>query len=135
VSYAYINNSGDYKTGTLDVAYRATTHDNVAGHPSPKLLNIASGTTATVAVVFSTDDGNAATGLAITGGLESLPPGWSAAAGGLTCATVSAGTPCSLSLTYAPTAAAGGSLTLSFTYLDDSGAAKTGTVSIPYIGY
>jgi len=135
VSYAYLNDSGEYKSGTLDIAYRATTHDNVRGTPTPTALNIASGTSATVAVVFSTDDGNAATSLVITGGLDSLPTGWSAAAGALSCATVSAGTPCSLSLTYSPLAAASGSLTLTFAYLDDSGAAKTSSVDIPFISY
>jgi hypothetical protein len=134
VGYAYISDSGDYETGTLDVAFRATTHDNVVGLATPAALNVATGTSTTVAVVFSTDDGNAATDLTITGGLASLPSGWSVAAGAHSCATVSAGTPCTLRLTYAPTAAASGSLTLTFAYLDDSGAAKTGTVNIPYHG-
>jgi hypothetical protein len=132
VNYAYINDAGEYKTGSLDLAYRATTHDNVVGIATPATVSVATGAGATVAVVFSTDDRNPATSLAITAGLASLPAGWSATANDVACATVSAGTTCALNLTYAPTTVATGSLTLTYAYFDDSGTAKTGTVNIPY---
>jgi hypothetical protein len=133
LNYAYMNDAGEYKTGTLDLAYRATTHDNVVGLATPATLSVAPGASAALAVAFSTDDGNPATNLAITGGLASLPAGWSTASAPFTCPTVSAGAACALSLTYAPTAPATGSLTLTYAYVDDAGAAKTGTVNVPYV--
>jgi hypothetical protein len=64
--------------------------------------------------------------------LSALPADWSAPASSFGCLSVSAGTGCQMSLTYAPTAAAGGTLAIGFSYVNSAGSSKTGTVSIPY---
>jgi hypothetical protein len=85
-----------------------------------------------VTVNFTTDDGNAATNLALTTDLSSLPAGWSSKASTFTCDIVSTGNGCQLPLTFAPTAAETGTLALSYSYTDDSGTARTGTLNVPY---
>lgn len=132
LGYSYINNAGEAKTGTVDVPYRATTNDTINGTPSPSSLSVTSGSSTPVTIVFTTSDGNPATGFAITSGLSALPTGWSSSSGTFTCATVDGSNACELSLTYAPTAPANGTLTLGFSYLNDSGIAETGSVSIGY---
>jgi hypothetical protein len=132
LSYAYKNNDGEPKTGTLNIPYRATTNDTVAGTPTQPSVAVITGNSTTVDVVFATDDGNPASALSVTPNLPPLPAGWSSTSNSLTCSTVSAGTPCQLTLTYAPTAAASGSLNLGFSYTNDAGLAKTGTVTINY---
>jgi hypothetical protein len=135
LNYAYMNNAGEPQTGSVSIAYRATTNDNIAWTASPASLAVFTGTSTPVTVIFTTDDGNPATGFSITSALGALPAGWSSTSSSLACATVSTGTTCQLGLTYAPTAptpAGGGPLLLTYGYNDDSGTAKTGTVSIPY---
>jgi hypothetical protein len=132
LQYSYKNNAGESKTGTVSIAYRATTDDNIVGTPNPSALGVRTGSSTNVAVTFTTDDGNPASGLVVTSALGSLPAGWSSAPNSLSCATISTGSGCMLSLTYAPTVAAAGTLTLAFSYANDSGFLKTGTVSIPY---
>jgi hypothetical protein len=129
--YTYLNNAGQAKSGSLNVPYRATTDDSIVGTPSPGSLTVTTGTSTPVTVVFATDDGNPATALSVTSGLSALPAGWSAA-GTFACSSVSAGTPCQLTLSYLPTNPDSGTLTLGYTYLNDSGSAKSGTVLIPY---
>jgi hypothetical protein len=130
--YSYKNNAGQSKTGTVNIAYRATTDDNVVGTPNPSPLGVRTGGSTNVAVTFTTDDGNPASGLVVNSALDSLPAGWSSASNTFNCATVSTGTACILSLSYAPTVAAAGTLTLGFSYANDSGFSRTGNVSIPY---
>ena len=132
LSYAYKNNAGESKTGSINIPYRATTNDNVVGTASQNPLLVMSGTSAVITVTFTTDDGNLASGLSITSGLDTLPAGWSSTSTAFSCASVSVGNGCQLSLTYAPTAAGTGTLTLGFSYTNDSGIVKTGTVSVPY---
>jgi hypothetical protein len=137
LGYTYINNAGQSKSGSVNIAYRATTNDNVVGTAVPATAAVSiSGSgmpaTAAVTVTFATDDGNPASGLAITSDLTALPAGWSSASTSFACATVSAGTVCQLGLLYAPTLVANSTLSLNFTYIDNSGTAKTGSVSIPY---
>ncbi len=131
LNYAYKNNAGKPRTGSVNIAYRATTHDNIAGTPNPAAVAAVAGTSTPVTITFVTDDGNPASVLAVTSGLAALPAGWSAAPT-FACATVSAGSGCVLSLTYAPVAADSGTLSLTFSYDDDSGTPKTGSVSIAY---
>jgi hypothetical protein len=92
--------------------------------------------TVPVSITFDTDDGKPATSFSITSGLTSLPPGWSSSTGtNLSCATVSTGTSCQLTLTYAPTAPTPPGLpplTLGFSYTDDAGVQRPGTVDILY---
>jgi hypothetical protein len=134
LSYAYINNAGQSKSASVNVAYRATTNDNIVATSSPTspTVSVGSGTPVTVTVTFTTDDGNPASGLSVTSDLGALPSGWSSASGSFACAKVSTGAACQLGLVYAPTAVAGGTLSLNFSYDDNSGTAKTGSANIPY---
>jgi hypothetical protein len=132
LNFTYLNNTGQAKTGSLSIPYRATTNDTVVGTPSQSPLAVLTGGTAGVTVTFATDDGNPASTLSVTSGLGALPAGWSATATSFSCSTVSGGTVCQLPLTYAPTSVASGTLTLGYGYLNDAGIAKTGTVNIAY---
>jgi hypothetical protein len=136
LNYSYMNNAGEPKTGSVSIAYRATTNDNIVWTATPASLAVFTGSSTPVTVTFTTDDGNPATGFSITSSLGALPAGWSSTSSALACATVSTGTTCQLGLTYAPTAptlAGVGPLSLTYGYNDDSGTAKTGTVSITYV--
>jgi hypothetical protein len=132
LSYSYENNAGESKTGSVNIAYRATTNDNIVNTPSSSSLAVTVGSTTPVNVTFTTDDGNPASGLSLTSSLGTLPSGWTSTSTSFTCSTVSTGTGCELSLAYAPTAVANGTLSLNYSYADDSGTAKTGSVNIPY---
>ena len=132
LSYSYENNAGEAKTGTVNIAYRATTDDNIVAASSPNSLAVSAGSSTNVTVTFTTDDGNAASALSITTALDSLPAGWSTASTSFGCSVVNVGTGCMLSLVYAPTMADSGTLNLQFSYLNDSGLPRPGTVSIAY---
>jgi hypothetical protein len=118
----------------LTLGYSATVGNNVVAAATPVgQVNAVVGAGArSVSVNFVTDDGNAATGLAVTTDLTALPAGWSSAAPALACAIVSTGSGCQLLLQFQPTASSGGTLTLAYGYDDAAGAAKTGTLNIPY---
>jgi hypothetical protein len=133
LSYSYKDNAGTGKTGTAVLSYAATSNDNVVATPSPSgQIAVITGGTRTVAITFTTDDGNIASNLSVTAGLNSLPSGWSGPAT-FTCASVSTGSGCVLDLTYAPLAIASGTLAVSYAYKSNSGAAKTGSIRIPFI--
>jgi hypothetical protein len=133
LNYSYKNNAGIAKTGSLNIAYRATTNDNVVGTPTPlSPLAVLTGSSTPVTVDFTTDDGDLASALSITSGLAMMPPGWTSPSNAFNCASVGAGTGCQLILNFSPTAAGSGTLTLGFSYLNDSGSAKTGTVALTY---
>lgn len=133
LAYGYTDNAGEAKTGSVNMPYAATTDDNVIYVQSPngQVNATINGGGTTVTVTFTTDDGQPATDLSIDSGLSSLPGDWSGP-GSFSCATISAGTVCKLSLTYAPTAVDSGTLSLGYRYDSDSGSAKTGTVNISY---
>ena len=132
LSYSYDNDAGKPKTGSLNIAYRATTNDSVIGTPNPNPVAAVTGSTTPVTITFATNDGNPAANLLVTSDLSALPADWSSASGSFTCAAVSTGTPCQLSLSYAPAAAASGTLSLNYSYDDNSGTPKLGSVSVPY---
>jgi hypothetical protein len=132
LSYSSLNDAGEAKTGTVDIPFLATTDNTINAAPSPSSLSVTSGSVTPVTIVFTTSDGNPATGFAITSGLSPLPSGWSSSSGTFSCATVDGTGACQLSLTYAPTAPASGTLTLGFSYLNNSGIAQTGSVSVGY---
>jgi hypothetical protein len=144
VGYSYKNNAGQTKTGTLDIPYRATTNDTIAGTPSQPSVAVILGSPTPptpVTITFATDDGNPAIGvpatsnaLTITSGLNPLPAGWSASSNTFSCLNVSAGTACQLPLTYTPSAVTSGvqTLTLGYSYVNDAGIANTGTATISY---
>ena len=81
---------------------------------------------------FTTDDGNAATGLSLTTDLTSLPAGWSSPAASFGCPIVSTGSGCQLILSYLPVAAATGTLALSYSSRMTPGTPQSGTVNVPY---
>lgn len=130
LSFSYSNNAGESKTGTVAIPYQTTTNDNVVGTASPVSVAAVTGSSNVVLVTFVTDDGNVAGGLSAD--LALLPTDWSASASSFACASVSVGTSCQVSLTYAPTAAASGTLSFGFSYVNSAGSSKSGTVSIPY---
>lgn len=136
LTYSYTDNAGTAKTGTVSIPYAGTVHDNVVGTASPsgQITAVVASGTQTVLVTFDTDDGNLASALTLTSNLNTLPSGWTSSAHTFTCAHVSSGSTCQLTLAYAPTAVATGTLSLGFSYTDNAGTAKTGTVSIPYAG-
>ena len=135
IDYVFIDNATTPNTGgSVTIAYAATTHNNViaAASPAGQINGIVGGGNQSVSVSFTTDDGNAATGLTLNTNLAALPPGWSSTATGFSCAIVSTGSGCQLPLTFTPTAGASGTLALTYGYMDDSGTARTGTLNIPY---
>lgn len=133
LSYAYKNNAGTAKTGSISIPYIATTQNQVIATTTPAGQIVAVlGGSQTVKVDFTTDDTNPASSLTVTpANLASLPAGWTGPAT-FTCATVSTGNGCELSLTYAPTQTGTGTVTLNFGYTNNSGVAKTGSVNIAY---
>ena len=136
LAYAYSNDAGEAKTGTVSIPYKATTDNSVTGTANPSSVNVSvsAGTTTPVTVTFITSDGNPASDLSITAAtLSSLPTGWSAGSSALNCASLIVTSVCQLALSYTPTAQATGSVTLNFSYTNDSGMVKPGTVIIPYI--
>jgi hypothetical protein len=136
INYVFIDNGDNPETpgGTVTIPYVATTSNNVVAASSPigQITSALGRGARSISVNFTTDDGNAATNLALTTDLGSLPAGWTSAAPNFSCAIVSTGNGCQLGLSYAATAAATGTLTLTYTYSDDSGTARTGTLNIPY---
>jgi hypothetical protein len=133
LSYAYKNNSGTPKTGSISIPYVATSQNSVVATTTPAGQIVAVlGGSQTVKVDFTTDDGNPASSLTVTpANLTSLPAGWTGPAT-FTCATLSTGNGCELSLTFAPTQTGSGTVSLPFSYTNDSGVAKTGTVNVAY---
>jgi len=127
-----VNDAGQARTGTVNIPYRATTNNKVDATSSPTTLSVATGTTTPVTVTLVTDDGNPASDLTITSGLTPLPAGWSSGASTFSCSSVSTGTGCQLSLSYAPTAADTGTLTLGYSYTNNSGMRKSGMLAIGY---
>jgi hypothetical protein len=130
----YVDNAGLPRTPgpCLTLAYASTATNNVVTSlsPSGEVDAAIGGRKQSVTVTFTTDDGNAATALSVTG-LTALPAGWSSTAAG-SCAVVSTGSSCQLPLVFSPTAASNGTLTLNYNYLDGSGAARSGALNIPY---
>ena len=136
LNYTYLNNAGESKTGAVSIAYRATANNTIVGTPSQTSLAVVTGSITPITVTFTTNDGNPATGLLLTSSLTTLPGGWSSTAGSFSCSSVSTGTTCQLSLTYAPTiptTLASNTLSLTYSYNNNSGTPETGTVSIPYV--
>ena len=137
LNYSYTDDAGTAQTGTVSIPYAATANtpsgNNVVGTAAPAgQITAVTGASQAVAVTFTTDDHNAASGFSVTSGLSTLPSGWSATGSSFTCASVSTGNGCQLNLTYAPTVATTGTVTLGFSYRDSAGTAKTGTLNIPY---
>lgn len=134
VGYNYTNAAGAAQTGSFNLAYAATTNDNVVGTvaPSGQVVAVAGMAAQSVVVTFTTDDARTATALQLTTDLATLPAGWSSSASSFTCTGVTSGTGCQLSLSYAPAGYGSGTLHLAYSYRNNAGETKTGTVAIPY---
>jgi len=133
IQYSYVDNSGANRSGIATLQYQSVTHDNIVATVSPVgQIAVVAGSSQSVTVQFTTDDGGVATNLQVTGGLTSLPAGWSSGNSTFTCATVSTGNGCQLQLAFAPTASGRGTLQLAYSYGDDAGAMRSGVVDIPY---
>jgi len=134
LDYVYGNQSGTFKTGSVNVAYAATTNDNVVGTASPTgQINAVVGMgSQAVSVTYTTDDGRPATALELTSSLTALPSGWSSIDSSFTCSGLSSGNGCQLPLTYAPSAAGNGTLVLRYSYKNNAGESKSGSLDIPY---
>jgi hypothetical protein len=131
LNYAYVNNADEAKTGSVAIDYRTTTNDNVLAAVNPTLLSVVTGSGSTpVMVTFTTDDGNVASSLSAD--LTVLPADWSSASSTFSCATVSVGATCQVSLNYSPTVAASSTLTFGYSYVNSAGTTQNGTVLIPY---
>jgi hypothetical protein len=132
LGYAYTNNAGTAKTGTVNIDYRSTSHNAVLGTPNPGgTIRVKVGANKQLQLVFTTNDGNTATNFKVTSDLTKLPAGWSGA-NGFACAAVDSGTGCSLPLNYAPVTNATGALTLNFSYTDSAFTAQTGSATVQY---
>jgi hypothetical protein len=130
VDYAFDDDSGTPKTASFNIAYAATANDNVI-YPAVSPITLAAGASQVVTVIFTTNDGFEAADLMMD--LSTLPAGWSSTATSFTCATISTGSSCALSLTYAPTSAvATSTLTLPYGYADNAGTQKAGSLLIVY---
>lgn len=103
---------------------------NATVSPSGTVLGY-TGETQTIVLAFTTSDGAAASAFSVSG-LNSMPAGWMSSAGSGTCASVTSGGSCVLTLTYAPLTAGSGAVNLGFSYHANDGTAKTGTVSVPF---
>lgn len=117
-----------------DAGHSATSANSVQSHVSPSgpvTAIIGTGTRA-VTVTFDTDDGAAATALAVTSDLASLPSGWSSTSSAFACSQVSTGNGCQLQLSYAPVTVGSGTLALNYQYNDATGGARNASVSIDY---
>jgi hypothetical protein len=103
LGFAYQDNAGAVKSGTVSVNYAATTHNHVAATAaaSGQINATVGGGSQTVTLTFTTDDGNPATALTVTSDLAALPAGWSAPNSSFSCASVSHGNGCQLALTFA----------------------------------
>ena len=134
LDYTYADDSGTARTGTLNIPYSTTTNGTVVATPSPagQVNAVQMGGNQPVTVTFTTNDGKAASGLALLSDLASLPAGWSSTSSKFTCSGVSTGNACQLRLNYAPTAIASGTLSLTYSYSDAGGIYNVGSLNIPY---
>jgi hypothetical protein len=132
--YTYIDNSGATRSGALNIPYASASHGTVLATASPHGQINAVETTGSqaVSITFTTNDGNAATGLSVTSDLSVLPSGWSSASNKFSCDNVSVGNGCQLQLKFAPTSLGGGALTLRYDYVDSSGAVNGGLLDISF---
>jgi len=133
LAFSYRDGGGVIKTGTLNIPYAGTEHDNAVATVTPggQIAAIV-GSSQVLSVTFTTDDGETASALSLTSDLTALPSGWTSAVGSFTCNSVSTGSGCVLPLTFTPAAPGSGTLSLNYAYVDAAGADKTGTVNIPF---
>ena len=133
IGYSYTDSVSKARTGTATINYAATAHNNVnltvvpVGQVTTKV-----GASQTVTVLFTTDDGSAATHLQVTSGLTSLPAGWTTSASTFGCNSISSGNGCRLVLLFAPTVAGSGTVSLGFSYADNAAVQQSGSITLQY---
>ena len=134
IGYVYVGDQSPPPGASVSIPYAGTASDNIVATAAPiGQINAASGTgIRSVSVNFTTDDGNAATGLSMLSNLSSLAAGWSTTTPGFSCAIISNGSGCQLVLNYAPKSPGSGTLNLNYGYTDHSGLARTGAINLPY---
>ena len=134
LDYAYTDDSGAARTGTLNIPYSTTSNGTVAASVSPagQVDAVKASGNQAVTVTFATDDGKTATNLMLLSDLTKLPAGWTAGTSKLTCGSVSSGNGCQLTLNYAPTALGSGTLSLNYSYTDAGGTYNVGSFNVPY---
>ena len=126
------NTGGGAPIGPIGGGGPVGSTDVIVATPSDSAVSVAIGATQTVSISFTSNDGNAISGFAVSGTLAALPAGWSGP-GSFSCASVSTGSGCVLNLTYAPTAGAIGTLTIDYVFVNNAGTPSTGgSVNIPY---
>ena len=135
IDYAYSNDSGTAKTASFNIPYSATANDSIIGTVSPGAvpINVVFSGSQAVSVTFTTNDMFVASNLLVTTDLTALPAGWSASSPNFTCAAISTGTGCQMSLTYTPTTNHdNASFPLVYTYNNNAGTPLQGSVNIIY---
>jgi hypothetical protein len=104
--------------------------------PNAVPINVVFPGSQAVFVTFTTSDNFVASNLLVTTDLSALPtlyPGWSASSPNFTCAAISTGTACQMSLTYTPTANNdNATFPIVYTYNNNAGTTKQGSVNIVY---
>jgi hypothetical protein len=97
------------------------THDSVVGTPPSQVVSVEVGTSKTVSVTMTSNDGRTITGFAISNAAgDMLPAGWSAPAS-FGCKSLSTGSGCVLNLTFTPTLyEVDQTLTLHYVYVDNA---------------
>ncbi len=134
LNYAYTDNSGAARSGVINIPFASVSHGTVLATASPtgQINAVAATGSQAVTITFTTDDGNAATGLSLASDLTALPAGWSSASNTFSCDSVSTGNGCQLQLKFAPQTLGGGALALRYDYIDSSGATNGGLLNIAY---
>jgi len=134
LNYSYIDASGAAMSGALNVPYAATPRQTVVASVSPngQIDAATMGGQQSVALTFTTNDGNAASGLRLISDLTKLQAGWSSTSTAFGCDSVSTGNGCQLQLKFAPAVLGGGTLTLRYSYNDAGGMPNFGLLTIPY---
>ena len=138
LGYSYVNDAGFAHTNTASISYTATSDDNVAATASPgsPITATVGGPAQTVALSFTTNDGNPATLLSVSGlsALLASGSGWSGPSS-FSCPTVngSAAT-CSFTLTYQPSTPTSGtqSQSLGYSYTNNAGLPGSGSLTLQY---
>jgi hypothetical protein len=135
IDYSFTGNGGAVQKATATINYASTSNNNVVATASPagQITAMVGHGSQTVAVTFTTDDGNPATGLVLSTDLATLPSGWKSKVTSFDCVSVSTGSGCQLQLIYTPPAIATGTLSLNYTYKDNSGDTKAGTLALAYV--
>src|ERR1700722_6342680 len=116
-------NTGPGKAGGSGGNGLTGTNDSVVATSSiAGTVSVVVGASQTVSVTFTSSDGLAISGFAISG--TTLPTAWSGQSP-FGCALVSTGSGCVLNLTFAPTTVGSGTLTIDCEFVDNANVART----------